>query len=154
MIFLVRHGRAEDTHPLGDEARALTVEGRREFRELAEDLGDRLGLKGIATSPLVRATQTAELLAAGTGVDRVESRGELASGVSPSALVRLARELGDGWALVGHNPGMAEALAQLLGLPEAPRFRKGAIAALEGVAGGKWQLAWVVSPGRKKDRSL
>jgi phosphohistidine phosphatase len=154
VIYLVRHGRAEDTHPLGDEARALTADGRREFRELAAELGGKLGLVGIATSPLVRATQTAEILAAAAHVDRVESRGELAAGEGAAALVRLARRLGDGWALVGHNPSMAEALAEILGLPEAPSFRKGAIAALQAAAGGKWQLDWVVSPGRKKERTL
>jgi phosphohistidine phosphatase len=153
VIYLVRHGRAEDAHPLGDEARALTAEGRRDFRALAGELGDKLGLEGIATSPLVRATQTAEILAGAATVDRVESRGELASG-GGSAVAGLARQLGDGWALVGHNPSLALALAELLGLPEAPSFRKGAIAALEVRAAGKWQLAWVVSPGRKKERSL
>jgi phosphohistidine phosphatase len=74
--------------------------------------------------------------------------------VEPAALVRLARKLGDGWALVGHNPGMALALAEMLALPQAPSFRKGAIAALEATSASKWQLAWVVSPGRKKERSL
>ena len=160
MIYLVRHGRAEDDHPLGDEARALTSEGRNELRELAAELGPKLGLVGIATSPLVRAVQTAEILAHASGIDRVETHGELSQTMSGSALVRLCRRLGTGWALVGHNPGMADALAELLGLPETPRFRKGAIAALEPAERGaddrasRFALAWTISPGRKRERSL
>jgi phosphohistidine phosphatase len=66
-------------------------------------------------------------------------------------VLALARALGPGWALVGHNPTMGEALAQALALgTEAARFRKGAIAALRPPAEvrGNWELAWVISPGR------
>ena len=154
MIYLVRHGKAEDGHPLGDEARALTAEGRVELRELAAELAAEMtDLQGIATSPLVRAVQTAEILAQAWGLDRVESRGELATASEAEALVRLCKQLGDGWALVGHNPTMAEAAAALLRLPETPRFRKGAVAALER-SGSGFSLAWACSPGRKKSRSL
>ena len=142
---------------MGDEARALTAEGRVELREMAAELAEEMTeLQGIATSPLVRAVQTAEILAQAWRLDRVESRGELATASDTEALVRLCKQLqssGDGWALVGHNPTMAEAAAALLRLPETPRFRKGAVAALER-SGSGFTLAWACSPGRKKSRSL
>ena len=75
LIYLVRHGKAEDNHPLGDEARGLTAEGRREFRELMQEIAGKLDLRGIATSPLVRAVQTAELMAEATG-DRARCASE------------------------------------------------------------------------------
>jgi len=156
LVYLIRHGKAEDQHPLGDGARALTAEGRREFRELAEILGDKpgLGLHTIATSPLVRAVQTAEILALACGVDEVPARPELhADHATGQSVAALARQLGPGSALVGHNPSLAEALQLMLGLPDTPSFRKGAVAALL-PSGPKWSLAWVVSPGKKKKAEL
>jgi phosphohistidine phosphatase len=152
LIYLVRHGKAEDGHPLGDAARGLTAEGRRAFRALLVQIAGRLNLKGIASSPLVRAVQTAELLAQATRVEEVRIEGVLDYEQGSAAeLLALARTVGAGWALVGHNPTMGEALAQALGLgSEAAQFRKGAIAALRPPAEpkGRWALAWVVSPGR------
>ena len=156
LVYLVRHGKAEDQHPLGDGARALTSEGRREFRELAEELAAKpgLGLHTIATSPLVRAVQTAEILAEACGVEEVPSHAELeAERATGQTVAALARQLGPGTALVGHNPSLAEALQVLLGLPDTPSFRKGAVAALlPGTP--KWSLVWVVSPGKKKKDEL
>ncbi len=152
LIYLIRHGRAEDSHPQGDEARGLTADGRRAFRELAHEVGKKVGLRGIATSPLVRAVQTAELLAEAAGIEEVQVRGPLAyDKASGTSVLTLARALGPGWALVGHNPSMGEALAQALGLAgEAARFRKGAIAALQPGPGesSPWRLEWIISPGR------
>ena len=158
LIYLVRHGRAEDSHPLGDEARGLTADGRRDFRELLGEIGKKLNLQGIATSPLVRAVQTAELLSEATGTDEIVVRGSLAyEQASGASVLSLARTLGPGWALVGHNPSMGEALAQALGLgSEAARFRKGAIAAVRPGADpdGLWTLEWVVSPGHDFETSV
>src|SRR4051794_20832600 len=98
-VFLVRHGRAEDDHPLGDVARGLTDEGRACFSAHAAAVAARLPLVGVATSPLVRAVQTAEILAAACGTTVVHVRPELdLSRVSVRALEALALELGPGWA--------------------------------------------------------
>src|SRR6266487_1675550 len=78
--FLVRRGQAEDRHALGDEARALTAEGCCELRAPAQELRGELDLVGIATSPLVRAVQTAESLAEAGALDSVIVRAELGLG--------------------------------------------------------------------------
>jgi phosphohistidine phosphatase len=145
-LLLVRHARAEDEHPLGDEARGLDRKGRRDFREHARALARRVKLRGIASSPLVRAVQTAEILGAAAGLEEIAIRGEL-SGGDPDAVLRLARELGDGWALVGHNPDLALAAASAVGRAEAIRLRKGAAVALV-PDGERWSLAWLAAPGR------
>jgi phosphohistidine phosphatase len=133
----------------------LTEAGRREFRELAQLLGPSLRLRGIVTSPLVRAVQTAEILADAAEVSEVAVRAALhAERGTGQSVAELARELGVGWAMVGHNPSLAEGLAVILGLSEEPRFRKGAIAALRLGGGGKWTLDWVVSPGKKQRREF
>ena len=155
-VLLVRHGKAEDGHPLGDEARALTEEGREEFREHARKVAGHVNLTGIVSSPAVRAVQTAELLAEACGVARVQVRGEISvDHGSARAIEALCREVGPGWALVGHNPSMAEALAHLLGHTRGtPQFRKGAVVALTPGEALPWELAWVASPGRKIKQSL
>jgi phosphohistidine phosphatase len=158
VVLLVRHGKAEDSHPLGDAGRALTDEGRETMRLHARRLASDVALEGILTSPLVRAVQTAEILAEAWGVGQVLVRAELDFGrASASSMETLCRSVGPGWALVGHNPSMAEALEHLLGHPAGvPRFRKGTVAALRPSATGEppWQLAWLVSPGRKMSREL
>jgi phosphohistidine phosphatase len=69
----------------------------------------------------------------------------------------LARALGVGWALVGHNPSLAEALAHLTGHGKGvPRLRKGAVVALTPSPSGAlpWTVAWVAAPGHKMKTSL
>lgn len=150
-LLLVRHAKAEEGHPLGDGARALTAEGREEFRTHARQIARYVTLQGIYTSPAVRAVQTAELLAEATGVDRIEVRGDLeVDAASAGSIEALGRAAGPGWALVGHNPSMAEALGHLLGHPGGvPQFRKGAVAALVPDEALPWKLVWMASPGRK-----
>jgi phosphohistidine phosphatase len=154
-VLLVRHGKAQDDHPLGDDARALTDEGREEFREHARKVAGHVVLEGLLTSPAVRAVQTAEILAEACGVGEVKVRGELSiDRASARTIEALCREVGPGWALVGHNPSMAEALAHLLGHGSVPQFRKGAVVALKPAATLPWELAWVASPGRKMKQSV
>jgi phosphohistidine phosphatase len=155
-LLLVRHGKAEDSHPLGDGARALTGEGREEFRAHAEKIAAHVALAGILTSPLVRAVQTAEILAAACGVERIEVRDELeVDRASARSIEALSRAVGPGWALVGHNPSMAEALGHLIGhTAGVPQFRKGAVAALERGKALPWRLVWMASPGRKMKQGL
>src|SRR6187551_451703 len=114
-LMLVRHAVAEDEHPLGDEARALTSEGRAAFRPHARKLARLTPMAGIVTSPLVRAVQTAEILAEAFGLARVEVHPALLPRRdAPKRIFQLARELGAGWMLVGHNPSLARAAALAL----------------------------------------
>ncbi len=154
-VLLVRHGKAEDGHPLGDKARALTTEGRREFREHAQRLAATIRLTSVITSPLVRAVQTAEVLADALGIDGIVVARELSTDGSAERLADFAREVGTGHALVGHNPTIAEAVSLLLGRRGEPRFRKGAAAALAPVSGkAAWRLLWTASPGRGFETEL
>jgi phosphohistidine phosphatase len=136
-LYLVRHAIAVDTAQFsGDDAdRPLTDKGRLRFRRCARAfarLGDPIDL--LATSPLVRAVQTAEMLATALPVDDVESWRELAPPVDPErVLSKLARSIedGQGAVLVGHDPGISLLLARVAELSpdDAQRvaFKKGAI---------------------------
>ena len=63
-ILLVRHGEAVPPGPHGDDPRFLTERGREQTRAVGDLLrGEGLAPQAFVTSPLVRAVQTAELLA-------------------------------------------------------------------------------------------
>jgi phosphohistidine phosphatase len=142
--YLIRHARAEGSAPGGDAERRLTPEGRDRFRETVLALVGRLAVKRILVSPLLRARQTGDLMAAMTGAP-LEIEEELASGAStPARLLALGAELGDGAALVGHNPELGEAIGRAAGRDvDVP---PGTVAAI-GLDG---RLSWLAHPpGRR-----
>jgi phosphohistidine phosphatase len=153
-IYIVRHGIAENTASGGggDSARALTPEGKQKMKEAARGFA-RLEPKvdRIFASPLVRAKQTAEILAAALKKS-VEELKELAPGNSPSALceklmtIRKVSSL----MLVGHEPNCSELASYLLegSTGTSIEFKKGAICLIEvelpNAASGT--LRWHLSP--------
>jgi phosphohistidine phosphatase len=142
-FYLIRHGKAEKEAPGGDAARGLTPGGRDAFRETVASLAGRLQVRRIHASPLLRARQTADLLAALTGAP-LEAEEELASGASTGRrLLQLGRELGVGAALVGHNPELGEAIGLAAG--RGVEVPPGTVAAI-GLDG---RLAWVARPDRR-----
>lgn len=128
-VFLIRHAAAiDETVTLRDPMRHLTPEGRRQ----AMQLGDRLRWHDcvptrIWTSPLVRAVQTAELVAATLGADApVEVLPALApGGTARAALAAIEAEPSDAVVmLVGHEPGMSAVAAVLVGVPDITPLAK------------------------------
>lgn len=141
-FYLVRHGEAEGGASGGDAARRLTPGGRARFAALARAVGPRLALSRILTSPLLRARETAELLAGATGA-AVQEDDALGSARSTGGdLLQLGRRAGAGAALVGHNPELAEAVGLAGGDHRLP---PGAIAAID-VDGETCTLAWLEAP--------
>lgn len=123
-LILWRHAEAEDTHPGGDFARALTSHGHRQAERVADWLRPRLeGEWKILASPAVRAVQTVAPLGLPYEVrTALDTRGR-ADG--------LLREAGwpDGGKVVviGHQPTLGEVAAILLGDEGGVAVRKGAI---------------------------
>jgi phosphohistidine phosphatase len=124
-LYVMRHGPAEDDAPSGlDGDRALSDSGRRRVRSVAEALLDLDEAPlHIISSPLVRAVQTAEIVALITKVDErtagpagVEIRRELSPGGDSGDLARsLASEGRKRVMLVGHEPDLSGIVAMLLG---------------------------------------
>lgn len=118
----MRHGPAEDQSDSGlDGDRALTAPGRERVRAVARFLVD-LGEAPLAiiTSPLVRAVQTAEIVAVvtqlGQGTGTVEVRREMSPSGDTSALVDSLLAEGRKRAMVvGHEPDLSELVTSLLG---------------------------------------
>jgi phosphohistidine phosphatase len=133
-LYLVRHGIAADA-AASDASRALTNKGRRRFRKTARAFGRREKVDLILTSPLVRAVQTAEILAGEGKHGETLALEELAPGHSvPALLAAVAKAAGKkrSVALVGHDPQLTNVLAALARLPaQKLDFRKGAIVRLD-----------------------
>ena len=124
MIWFLRHGDAEDGSP--DFERKLTEKGERQSRDAGAGLAT-LGvqLDVCLASPRVRARETAQLACAALGVDVVEEK--LLAGGRFDAL-ELAAGLDD-VLLVGHEPALSDAIAELTGA--RVDMKKGGLAAVE-----------------------
>jgi phosphohistidine phosphatase len=132
-IYLIRHGDAEkaSTHKK-DSERKLTPEGENKTKVSAE--GWKLLIpqfSHIISSPLMRALQTAEIIA---GVFKfpgniiVDKR--LISGSKTEGLIDIGNEiLGAEMAFVGHEPDFSEHVSHLISNSGAQvEFKKGMIA--------------------------
>jgi phosphohistidine phosphatase len=153
-LYLVRHGIAvpPGTPGIADGDRPLTPRGRRRTRRVARGL-EALGLEvdRIVTSPLPRALETAEIVAAALGLDDVlEMSDALAAERSAGAVAEWLATRGEGrLMLVGHNPWISDLVGLLCtGEPRgAIELRKAGVAALAGLEGGAYALDWLARPG-------
>jgi phosphohistidine phosphatase len=167
-ILLVRHAIAEERETFvltgkHDDARPLTPRGDRRFRQVVQGLRVVMPrIDVIATSPLVRAQQTASILGAGYGgVPSVEVlRPLVPAGVHEDVVTWLEakREL---WreaaaiavvAMVGHEPELGRLASWwLTGEPGSwLSIKKGGVVAIEfadRVVPGKARLVWAMGPG-------
>jgi len=123
-LYVVEHGIAvESGEGIPDEWRPLTDKGRRRFQKTARAFG-KLGRKLdlILTSPLVRAVQTAEILAGETEPGEVAVLAELDPKFDVQAVRNaIATRAGkaEAVAIVGHEPQLSSVLAALSGVSQA-----------------------------------
>jgi phosphohistidine phosphatase len=156
-LFLVRHAKAEPRDPHrwpADAKRPLTEDGIREFSRFVRT--SRLlpgNVDVLATSPLVRAKQTADILHQVRTWPPAEEWKELEPNADPALLLErlAATKEADRIALVGHMPHIGRLLSLLTtgrtdGLSH--KFRKGAVARvrLESPATLPGRLDWLVPP--------
>jgi phosphohistidine phosphatase len=127
-LFVIRHAEAESGEP--DELRRLSPEGREQAREL----GKRLAAEGvrpdaILTSPLLRARETGEALAAEIGAES-ESSEALAPGATAAGMRTAVEGRGETVLVVGHQPDCGQIAAEL-GDGAEPRFPPAGIVELQ-----------------------
>lgn len=121
LLALIRHGPAGDraawaARGLSDGERPLTGDGRRKTRRAAKGLRTLLpGLGLLAASPLLRARQTADILAKRFPRARRAERAELMPSAGPQEAARWLRTLKSPTvAVVGHEPHLSRLAALLL----------------------------------------
>ena len=136
-LYLVRHAIAAERGGEwpDDTKRPLTERGMNRFKDAVKGLRRLdVAVDEIFTSPLVRARQTAEILAAGLdGKPPIKVLDVLAPGnTSASVMTHLARVAKRRRiALVGHEPELGELAAHLIGAGRALAFKKGGICRID-----------------------
>jgi phosphohistidine phosphatase len=136
-LFLIRHGIAEergDAWP-DDAKRPLSEDGIERFQRSARGLARLdIWIDVVLTSPLVRARQTADIVASAfdprPSIITIES---LAPGGSYASLLTDLEKHGRKTriALVGHEPGIGELGARLIGSRHSFEFKKGAVCRID-----------------------
>jgi phosphohistidine phosphatase len=133
-LYVMRHGPAEDDSATGRDAdRALTPSGRERTRAVAQALVDASEAPyAILTSPLLRAVETAEIVAETTHLARRAREDDKAQLGGASGGIEVRRELGMGSEklallaelvragrkrvmIVGHEPDLSMLVMSLVG---------------------------------------
>ena len=148
-LILIRHGEAEKTSPeIEDAMRHLTANGmklmERAIPNLRMLIKDKRNTK-IWASPLLRASQSAQIIAKALKVKNIESHDFIASGDFQAFSEELQRIQAQGCLIViGHEPFLSDWSQRICGytLP----FKKGASAgfALTSTDPPTGKLRWLV----------
>ena len=154
-IYVIRHAVAEergDAWP-DDAKRPLSEDGMQRMRKASKAVA-RLGVSidVVLSSPLVRTRQTADIFAAAfsphpavVNVDALAPDGGPAGVIAELEKHAKKKRI----ALVGHEPGLGELAARLVGLRHALEFKKGAICRIDFDAlppKGVGMLRWFLTP--------
>jgi phosphohistidine phosphatase len=153
IIHIVRHAEAiERSDAITEEHRYLTPRGRKRFRKIADSFKETgFHPEIILTSPLVRAVQTADILAETLRYKGDLPVADLLVGFRPQSLDKLlenhkeAKEI----ALVGHEPDLGILAQTLLETDIACTLKKGAVISFKLTAGelGKADFIQLVTGG-------
>jgi phosphohistidine phosphatase len=153
IVYFVRHGAAADaqTWDGSDYDRPLTEKGRDKMERVGERLED-LGIEidAIVTSPLLRAKQTAEVLADAIDAEETVVEDErLDGGFDAERFADILRDHAGAKAimLVGHEPSMSTVIGKLLGGARID-FKKGSIACVDcgDAPAPRGILMWMAAP--------
>jgi len=157
ILYVIRHAWAEpsgDPRWPNDADRPLTAQGQERMARVVQTLAAR-GVRPelVASSPLVRCRQTAEIVVhQGAGHSLLVEREELQPQSDLKGMVAWTAREGEGReqvAWVGHAPDVGEMTAALIGQPGAAiHFAKGAVAAIcfDGPPEiGRGELEWLVT---------
>lgn len=161
-LLIVRHGISEDRAEFArvsddDGLRPLTGRGRRRMKRGAAGLASLVpAIDLLATSPLLRAVQTASIVARHVAVGEVEVHEHLVPDQTPAATLEWLRSRARGVkliALVGHEPHLGRLVGWLAcGRDRAPlSLKKGAACLLDlprAARPGQGVLLWSLAPSQ------
>jgi phosphohistidine phosphatase len=158
-LYLLRHGDAGERDAssyTSDAARALTPKGIKRTRELAKFLkAAEVHFDTILSSPLIRAHQTAEIIAEELGMEKeLRFVSELAPDHALTEVVALlasAPAKTEAMLLVGHEPGLSRLISLLCtgGANLSLTLKKGGLCRLdlgEVKSGPCAALEWLLTP--------
>jgi phosphohistidine phosphatase len=153
LLYIVRHAWAGDPQASNDDLRPLTDDGRKRFARMARRMVEAgVAPRLIATSPLVRCVETAQILASEIADSQIVKLNSLCPGGDWDALLHWTAGHAadhDQIAWVGHVPDVNHLTAALIGQGASSiHFAKGAVAAIEfedRPAFAQGELRWLVT---------
>ena len=160
-LLVIRHADAGDAADFArsgrpDDERPLSDEGRRKMKQVARGLCVVVPeIAALAASPLVRARQTAEIVAAAYDGITVETVSALRPGEAPAGLAQWLERHGAAGvaAVVGHEPHLGTTVGWLVSgeTHSVLELKKGAACLLScdtAWGPGKAVLRWALTPGQ------
>lgn len=160
-LLVIRHAKAEDRpaslfFKKSDADRRLTEEGREDMRKIAKGLRELAPeIDVLASSPLARARETAEIVAKVLRIPNIVEQPLLAPDADDQALIAWLKEqpAKATVAIVGHEPQLSSFASLLVSGKERSMLalKKGACCLIEfehapAVGGG--MLLWLLQPGQ------
>jgi phosphohistidine phosphatase len=134
-LFILRHGKAgHSSGEADDDKRALTPAGRKEIRTIARWMHrEKIQFDVIASSPLVRASETAGIVARTLDLkDQVVIWKDLAPGGDLDTVCYSAAQTnsGENVLVIGHEPAMSALVGKIIspGGTASVMFSKGGLA--------------------------
>lgn len=153
ILYVMRHGRAEDAHPDGDRARPLTPAGRDAVRAVGAAFAkEKHPLAGIVASPFVRTVQTAEAFIEGSGLAlSVDTDPRLASGTRAETMLDVVQDHPLPLLMIAHMPDVAALVSWVSSGAEGTRlvFEPGTVACVRFLGQprvGNGALTWMRQP--------
>jgi len=148
-LYLFRHGHAEDANGKSDFQRELTKRGIERTTASAKAL---IALDSKPThlfsSPLIRARQTADILAAAFGI-KVDVREEVGPGFGKESIEKLITSFDNSRdaMFVAHEPDLSTTVAELIGGGRIV-MKKGGMARIDVVSRSplRGELVWMLTP--------
>jgi phosphohistidine phosphatase len=160
-LLVIRHAIAEDRDAFAktrkpDAARPLTDEGRKKMRKVARGLREIVpAITVLASSPLIRARETADIVARAYGDVEVTTTPTLAPDQPPKGVAAwLEGRRADGTvAVVGHEPALSQLVGWLVSgeARSVIDLKKGAACLLDlppGAAAATATLLWALTPAQ------
>ena len=158
-LLVIRHGEAMDKEEFAktgksDDFRPLTSAGMEEMKEIARGLRELVKkIDLVVPSPLVRAVQTAEIVAAAYDIPVSEPTPALSPDSEPEDFEKWSADFEDAKriAVVGHEPHLTGLVSWLLTSEDDAimDLKKGGMCLLEfddGIKSGKGVLNWLMTP--------
>lgn len=162
-LLIIRHAKAEERPTTGlfkkkDASRRLTDEGRKIMRKIAKALREIApAIDMLVSSPLVRARETADIVADVFGLKNVSEQPLLAPDGDKQALINWLKEqpAEHTVAIVGHEPHLSSFASLLIGGKDEALLvlKKGASCLIEFndiPAPGAGKLSWLLQPAQLK----
>lgn len=158
-LLIIRHAIAEDREAFAgtgqpDDQRPLTDDGIKKMKKAANGLQRAVdAIDHLATSPLTRAAQTAEIISEAYDIGGAEVVPALVPGARPDDFVEWCAPHGDKdvVAIVGHEPHLSSLAAWLTGEDAGSEIelKKGGACLIQfdrAPARGEGTLRWLLTP--------